>query len=36
MPSLFAWSCNNLRYIAGHFLNFLFYFLFLFLFLFLF
>lgn len=31
MPPLFAWSCNNLRYIAGHFLNFLFYFLFLFL-----
>lgn len=30
MPPL-AWSCNNLRYIAGHFLNFLFYFLFLFL-----
>ncbi len=30
MPPLFAWSCNNLRYIAGHFLNFLFYFLFLF------
>lgn len=26
MPPLFAWSCNDLRYIAGHFLNFLFYF----------
>ena len=30
MPPLFALSCNDLRYIAGHFLNFLFYFLFLF------
>ena len=30
MPPLFAWSCNDLRYNAGHFLNFLFYFLFLF------
>ncbi|CSP17725.1 nitrite transporter NirC, partial [Shigella sonnei] len=30
MPPLFAWSCNDLRYIAEHFLNFLFYFLFLF------
>ena len=30
MPTLFAWSCNNLLYIAGHFLNFFFYFLFLF------